>query len=230
MLRSILLCSVGPPPTTITSSTEEDGANVPSSGSSTSYSSASAGVAGIAITITRIIAVVINNFLMGYALLSFHPKVCAAHTCAKGSQDGGNKSHCSHAARLLFNRLGNREGIRLHRGYRSSCEDDSIPNDCYSGSICLASVISSRCIALHIADGLGASIGTNGSKPIPNLIVVGVVGVICLPLDPLQVQRLSSLCDCFGQMLRVGAGQVGVAPGNGDWAGFAAIAGRSVRF
>ena len=27
-------------------------------------------------------------------------------------------------------------------------------------------------------------------------------------------------------MLRVGAGQVGVAPGNGDWAGFAAIAGR----
>lgn len=64
------------------------------------------------------------------------------------------------------------------------------------------------------------------AKPVSDLVVIGIIGIIGLPLDVLEFQRPAPLCNGLGQMVGIGAGQVGIAAGGCDRLGGTAIPGR----
>lgn len=68
----------------------------------------------------------------------------------------------------------------------------------------------SAVIAFHIADGFGAAVGANGGIAVADLIVVGVVGVICLPLDIGKSEGAAVVLDGLWEILGISIRQIGV--------------------
>ena len=167
---------------------------------------------------TRVSIAVVNRFFIGYALLSFHPKIRAACTCAKRGQNGWDKDQCFRTALLLLNWV--RDCVRFCCGYRGSSKNDSIPNYCHPSAVGVADIVGGCSVAFYIADGFRTAISANCCKTIPNLVIIGVVGVIGLPVYTLEVQCPPALCDCFGQVVCIGTGQVRIPPGDRDRTGF----------
>ena len=112
----------------------------------------------------------------------------------------------------------------IHRLNRRAGENDGIADHCNAGSVDLTCIVGCGRVSRHITDRFAPAIGTDSSKAVTNLIIVGVVGVVRLPLDILECQGSATLSDAFWQMVEVLVRQIGVGSGGCDRLGAAAIA------
>ena len=176
------------------------------------YSAAMAVVAIAMVSISATPAIV-SSFFIAHALLSFHHKVGSARA---GGQ-GGQTEHChNRPPRSGLRLVLLRHRLWINRGDRGTGKDDGIADDRHAGTVHLSSVIGGSRVAGDIADRLAAAVGADSGKPVSDLVVIGIIGIISLPLDVLEFQRPAPLCNGLGQMVGIGAGQVGIAAGGCD--------------
>ena len=84
--------------------------------------------------------------------------------------------------------------------------NNGITDNRHTGAVPFPSVASGGSVPSNVADGLAATIGADGGEAVADLVIIGVISVISLPLDILKLQRPALLRNGLGQVIGVGAG------------------------